>query len=341
MGTAALLVALAMQGGGGELTGQTSTFQIGIIDFYGLRTVPAIEARQALTFKEGDTVAPDDERLEESERLLSALPGVEHAHARIVCCAAGRAIVFVGVEEKGQAIMRFRAAPHGTVRLSADVVEAGDEFSSAFMAAIEHGDFGEDRSRGHSLNHDPATRAIQERFISYANRDRPNLRRVLRDSSDSTQRALAAQVLGYVTDKQGVVGDLVDAMSDPSENVRNNAMRALLVFAEAAPTPARPVTRVPYQPFIAFLNSPVWSDRNKAAGALAELSKGGNRQLLSTLVREAIPSLVEMARWKSKDHAEDAFMILGRIAGLSDEKIRAVWDRGERETVIGAALNRQ
>jgi hypothetical protein len=47
-----------------------------------------------------------------------------------------------------------------------------------------------------------------------------------------------------------------------------------------------------------------------------------------------------MARWKSKDHAEDAFTILGRIAGFSDEALRAVWDRGERETVIGAALNR-
>ena len=333
-----LFLALAMLGGGGEVPGQT--FQIGIVDFYGLRRVSAVEARQALTFKEGDTVDPDDERLAESERRLSALPGVVRAHAGLVCCNAGRAIIFVGVEEKGQAIMHFRAAPRGTARLSADVVKAGDEFVPALIAAVERGDFGEDRSQGHSLNHDPATRAIQERFVSYANRDCANLRLVLRDSSDSMQRALAAQVLGYVAEKQSVVGDLVDGMSDPSEDVRNNAMRTLLVFAEATPTPTRPVTRVPYRPFVPFLNSPVWTDRNKAAGALAELSKSRNRQLLNTLAREAIASLVEMARWKSKDHAEDAFTILGRIAGFSDEALRAVWDRGERETVIGAALNR-
>jgi hypothetical protein len=333
-----LFLALAMLGGSGELSGQT--FQIGIVDFYGLRRVSAVEARQALALKEGDTVGFDDERLAESERRLSALPGVVRAHAGLVCCNAGRAIIFVGVEEKGQAIMHFRAAPRGTARLSADVVKAGDEFVPALIAAVERGDFGEDRSQGHSLNHDPATRAIQERFVSYANRDRLNLRRVLRDSSDPKHRALAAQVLGYVADKQGVVGDLVDGMSDPSEDVRNNAMRTLLVFAEATPTPTRPVTRVPYRPFVPFLNSPVWTDRNKAAGALAELSKSRNRQLLSTLAREAITSLVEMARWKSKDHAEDAFTILGRIAGFSDEAIRAVWDRGERESVIGAALNR-
>jgi hypothetical protein len=323
--------------GSPQLAGQT--FQIGIIDFYGLRKVSASEAREALTFKEGDTVAPDDERLAESERRLSALPGVQRARARLVCCAADRAIIFVGVEEKGQATMRFRAAPRGTARLSADVVQAGDEFSTAFLAAIERGDFGEDRSQGHSFSDDPATRAIEERFVGYANRDGPDLRCVLRDSSESKQRALAAQVLGYVANKQDVVGDLVRGMSDPSEDVRNNAMRALLVFAEATPAPTRPVARVPYQPFIALLDSLVWTDRNKAAGALNALSRNRDRQLLATLAREAIASLVEMARWKSKNHAEDAFTILGRIARVSDDAIRA-WDTGERETVIAAALNR-
>jgi hypothetical protein len=37
---------------------QAPTFQIGIIDFYGLRRISAVEARQVLTFKDGDTVAP-------------------------------------------------------------------------------------------------------------------------------------------------------------------------------------------------------------------------------------------------------------------------------------------
>jgi hypothetical protein len=61
---------------------------------------------------------------------------------------------------------------------------------------------------GGSLFHDPATRAVQERFVDYARRDLPKLRDVLRDSVDASQRALAAQVLGYVNDKQAVVGDL-------------------------------------------------------------------------------------------------------------------------------------
>src|SRR5437870_217089 len=106
-------------------------------------------------------------------------------------------------------------------------------------------------------------------------------------------------------------------MNDPDETVRNNSMWALVIFTEAAPSRYRPAVRVPYPPFVAFLNSSVWTDRNKSAYALDKLSKGRDRQLLTVLARDATPSLVEMARWKSNDHAEDAFMILGRLAGLS------------------------
>ena len=102
----------------------------------------------------------------------------------------------------------------------------------------------------------------------YAKRDLPQLRRVLRSSSDASQRALAAQVLGYAADKKAVVEDLVQGMRDPSDEVRNNAMRALMVFADAAPHVSRSIPRVPVEPFIDFLNSPVWSDRNKASAAV-------------------------------------------------------------------------
>ena len=182
-------------------------------------------------------------------------------------------------------------------------------------------------------------RTIQERFVTYADRDLPELRRVLRDSSDPGHRALAAQILGYAADKQAVVEDLVHGMSDPSEDVRNNAMRALMVFANAAPTAARSVPSIPYQPFISLLNSPAWSDRNKAAGALKALSRNRDPQLLARLRNEAIAPLVEMARWKSDGHALFAFIILGRIAGYSDQAALGVWDRGEREIVISAAMD--
>jgi hypothetical protein len=326
-----------------EVDGQE--FKIGIIELYGLSRVSAGQVREALTFKEGDTILlGDDERpafLTASEDRLARLPDIARARINVVCCDQGRAIVYVGIEEHGATTMRLRAAPLGTARLAADIVQSGEEFSNALMLAVQRGDSAEDRSQGHAFARDPATRAIQECFVVYAKRDLPQLRLVLRSSSDAAQRAVAAQVLGYATDKQAVVEDLVQGMSDPSEEVRNNAMRALLVFADTVPSGSRSTPRVPAEPFIEFLNSPVWSDRNKASGALMALSASRDPGLLARLRKGALTPLVEMARWKSAGHALAAFIILGRIAGYSDEAAHHLWDSGDREVVIEAAIKGQ
>jgi hypothetical protein len=221
------------------------------------------------------------------------------------------------------------------------MVQSGTEFSAAVMSAIQRGDAGEDDTQGHALSHDPAARAIQERFVGDATRDLQQLRTVLRTSADSDHRALAAQILGYVANKQGVVSDLVYAMGDSSSDVRNNASRSLVVFARMASTPARPSVRVPYKPFIELLQSPVWTDRNKASLALMELSEHRDSRLLAALRRQAIVPLIEMARWKSQGHATPALMILGRIAGQSDVAILAALTRDEREGIINAAVERR
>jgi hypothetical protein len=340
--TAALIIAcFTLPGAAGAHPEQ---LPIGIIDFYGLQQVSADDVRRVLTFKEGDTIALEGERpaiLSDSEKRITALPGVERATIELVCCDEGRAIVFVGIQEEGAPVLRFRPAATGAARLPADVVEAGDQLSTALMAAVQRGDAGEDDSQGHALAHDPATRRVQERFIGYAARDLPLLREVLRESADAAHRALAAQVLGYAADKQSVVGDLVQAMTDPSEDVRNNAMRALMVFAASSTGEGRPPLRVPHAPFVSLLHSPVWTDRNKASGALLALSASRDPDLLAMLRARAIGPLAEMARWKSAGHAFAAFMILGRIAGGSDEATQTAWDNGERERIIAAASNRR
>ena len=284
--------------------------EIGIIDLYGVGRVSARQVREALPFTEGDTIAiGTPERpvlLREAEARLATLPDVARARTQLVCCDQGRAIVYVGIEERDSAAIRFRAEPEGDMRLPSDVVEAGDEFARALRLAVLRGDIGEERGRGHSLVDDPAMRAVQERFLRYAARDLPALRLVLRRSSNAAHRALAAQVLGYAADKPAVVDDLVHGMSDPSAEVRNNAMRALLAFADMSPGASPSVPRVPAQPFIELLRSLAWTDRNKASGALAALSTGRDPELLATLKRQALAPLVEMARWKSDSGTIDS-----------------------------------
>ena len=91
--------------------------QIGIIDLYGLRRVSAGEVRAALTFREGDAMSlAGDERpafLTAAENRLATLPGVARARINMVCCDQGRAIAYVGIEERGSAMMPLRARTSG------------------------------------------------------------------------------------------------------------------------------------------------------------------------------------------------------------------------------------
>lgn len=172
---------------------------------------------------------------------------------------------------------------------------AREEFVEALEATVLAGRSKEDRSQGHSLFEDPTTRAVQERFPALAERDRALLVRVLRESSDATHRAFAAQLLGCVSDKRTVVDDLVYGTSEPDQNVRNDAMRALFVFAATEPGPGRIVPEVPWEPFVALLESEFHTDRNKASRALLELSDRRDPRLLAALRTRALVPLAEMA----------------------------------------------
>ena len=278
--------------------------------------------------------------LREAEKRVRALPGISDARVDGVCCDSGKTLVYVGIEEKGTPAVHFTAPPKGHARLPDDVVRAGAAFDAALEKAVERGDFQEDQSKGHSLMHDPGARAVQEGFVALADRYGPQLRDVLRDSDKSDHRALAAQVLGYATDKASVVGDLSSAMRDTDADVRNNATRALWVigtFAQKAPD--RKI-QVPADPFVDLLNSLTWTDRNKSSLALMSLTEPRDPALLATLRQKAVPALTEMARWKSRGHAVASVMILGRVAGIPENDLTSAASIGSHATIVDAALKR-
>ena len=319
------------------LTAQKSA-PVGIVDFYGLRQITEAQVRQALRIVEGDTIT--ESSLRSAEKRVRALPGVSDARVDGVCCDDGKTLVYVGIEEKGTPALRFNPPPKGDARLPDDVLRAGAAFEAAFEKAAERGDLQEDQSQGHSLLHDPAARAVQEGFVALADRYGQQLREALRDSDKREQRALAAQVLGYATDKASVVGDLSSAMRDSDAEVRNNATRALwLIAAFARKVPDRKI-QVSADPFVDLLNSLTWTDRNKSSLALMSLTEARDPALLSTLRQKAVPSLTEMARWKSRGHAVAPVMILGRVAGIPENELVSLAASGSHAAIVDAALKR-
>lgn len=310
---------------------------IGIIDFYGLHSTSAQQARQALQLKEGDSL-PASQR--EAQRRLEALPNVQQARLSATCCEGGKVILYVGIREKGALSLRFRTAPKGAIRLPETIVHAGDALLDALTKAVEKGNNGEDDSQGHALFSDPETHAIQERFITFAVQDLKLLRAVLHESANAHHRALAAEVIAYAANKRDVVKDLVYGMSDPDSDVRNNSMRALAIIARFAQASPEKRIEVPIRPFIEMLNSIEWTDRNKSSLCVYALTEKRDPQILTSLRQRAFSSLVEMARWKSPGHAQGAFFILGRVGNLSEAEIQKAWESGNRETLIETILQK-
>jgi hypothetical protein len=318
----------------GLATGQTPP-RIRVLDFYGLRKVPEGKVRQALGVKEGD---PLPHSKGDAEERIDGVQGVVESHLEAVCCDAGKMILYIGIEERGAPHFDLREPPESDVHLSEQITSSYRRFLESFEAAVRRGSTAEDLTHGHSLMADPASRADQEMFIPLAKDHLKELRDVLRYSADEDQRAVAAYVIGYTPVKKEVVNDLQYALKDADAGVRNNAVRALMALAVLARLDPNYGMKIEPTWFIEMLNSLSWSDRTQALKALQILTDKRDVLVLDQLRERALPSLVEMARWKTLSHALPAFVLLGRVAAMPDDQVQAAWTRGDRESVITAAM---
>jgi hypothetical protein len=311
---------------------------IGVMDFYGLHKVSEAKVRQAIGAREGD---PLPRSKGDTEEKLDTLSGVVESHLEAVCCQSGKTILYVGIEERGAPHFELRDAPDGEDVLPEEITSAYRRFLEAFSAAVRGGSTEEDLTSGHSRMADPSARAVQDMFPVLAKDHLKELRNVLRNSSDEDQRATAVYVIAYAPKKADVLDDLQYALKDPDAGVRHNAVQALLAFAVLARLHPDLALKVEPTWFIEMLNSLSWSDRNRSLHALQVLTDTRDPAVLDQLRTRAMASLVEMARWKTLEHALPAYILLGRVAGLNEAQIQAAWSRGDRESVIAAALKKK
>jgi hypothetical protein len=301
---------------------------VGQIDFYGLRSLTPDRILNAIHLKTGDPIPPSKGELEDR---IAEIPGVVLARLEAVCCEGRQAILFIGIEERGGPHAAFRSPPSGEATLPPDFVETYGKFLLAVQSAAGRGNAAEDLTAGHSMMADPAARAFQEGFVKFAADHLDLLRDVLRNAAEPDQRAIAAAVIGYAPTKAEVVNDLQYAVQDPDEAVRVNAVRSLNAIAVSG-------VRVAPTWFIELLNSVVLSDRVESLRALLTLTDKPAPDVLQQLRDRALPSLAEMARWKTSRYALPPFLLLGRAAGLTDQQTQQSWQKGDREAVIEKAI---
>ena len=307
---------------------------VGVIDYYGLNKVTRDRIQKTLGFKEGDPFPASKASVEER---LDEIPGVVESHLEAVCCDEGKMVLYVGIEERGAVHFDLREAPEGEVTLAPDITALYRRYFDAFEQAVRRGSTAEDLTHGHSLMADPLVREIQLQFPALAETHLGELRNVMRNSADDEQRAIATFLIGYAPKKDQVAQDLQFALRDADPGVRANAARAIVALAVYARL--NPDSGIKLEPtwFIEMLNSLSWSDRERALKALQILTDGRDAPMLEQLRNRALPALVEMSRWKTLEHALPAFVLTGRVAGLSEQQIQDAWTRGDRESVIAAA----
>ena len=293
--------------------------ELGTIDFYGLRSISEDELRDLLPFSEGDTLTQEIAEWPTSDIAESL--GAARITFMFVCCnESGLSMSYIGVEETVSTQFTYRKTPGGDYLLPSEIVADYRDAMDLLFEAVTTEDGKEDQSQGHSLLSYPPLRAIQNRFLIYAERDLEILLRVLHESADAEHRAASATVLGYVSDKAAITDDLVDAALDSNALVRNNATRSLAVIAQYAAANPELGIEIRADPFVDMLNSGVWTDLNKGSWMLSSLTKSRDPELLRHLQEHALQPLIDMCRWKSEGHAAAACVILQRILGLPEQE---------------------
>ena len=290
--------------------------------------------REAVGAKEGQKLPPSKG---DAEERLDDIPGIAESHLEAVY-DAGKTILYVGLEERGAPHFEIREAPEGDQKLPEIVTTEYRTFVEAAAAAARGGITAEDLTQGQARSADPETRKVQDRFPLFATDHLPELRDVLRNSSDEDQRAIAAYIIGYAPNKRDVINDLQYALKDEDAGVRSNAVRSLVAIEVLSKVD--PSQRLQISPtwFIEMLNSLSWSDRHRAVAALQILTDKKDQEVLDQIRDRALQSLIDMARWKTLAHALPAYLLLGRVAGLPEDDVQAAWSRGDREFVIGKAM---
>jgi hypothetical protein len=299
-----------------------SAQKIGSIDLYGNRKINSGLIYSHLELKPGDSINRQTFKAEDIAGRLMSIPGVKKAVVNPVCCGRnGNLSLFIGIGEDDSAAFKYRDAPGQDLKLPDAMTSAYQSLEEKIEAGIKNGQAGEDDSHGYALAEYPAAREEQNKFIPFASANMPLLINVLKESKYAKQRAAAAEILAYSDNRNKAVSYLMFAVYDPEEEVRNNATRGLVTLIAYLQLHPELRIYIPAGPFIEMLNSIVWSDRNKGAAVLMQLSRNRNPRLFYQIKEKAYPSLIEMAEWNDRQHALSSFSILGRMAGVDEKEI--------------------
>jgi hypothetical protein len=295
---------------------------IGQINYFGYGGIDLQPIEAAMPIKLGGVLSLNGLKSTQDliEQRIRGITGHVPTNIDFVCCDEHRhLLIFIGLGGTSSRTPPFRPDPNGSDHLEPAALKLYQQNMDALMAAVQRGSATEDDSNGYALNSDAELHRIQLHIRAYALDRGPELERVLRDAADPKQRQVSAALLGYAKRSPSQIQGLADAILDSDSEVRNNAVRALMVLTSVKSTTPIHLNLTSIE---ALLSSGVWSDRNKASLLLDNLTASRDPAMLHELRATSLDALIEGASWHGDPGHAGAFVILlGRIANLSEEQL--------------------
>jgi hypothetical protein len=255
--------------------------RIGDIEFFGYKGLDVAKIREVLPVHEGDELSGQTASL--IRQAVARAIGKEPTDVAPICCDdKGNRLLFIGLPGASYKSVVYNAPPRGNDRLPPEIVDLYSRLDRAIMTAVRKGGDAarEDDSAGYALIKDPDAKSLQLAIRKWTIEHERELLRVLEFSSAVVDRRVASEAVGYARQSHDQILALVGAARDPDDEVRNNATSALGVLVRSNGALA---TEIPADTFIAMLNSGTWTDRNKGASLLMELTSARTPDLLTKI----------------------------------------------------------
>ena len=135
----------------------------------------------------------------------------------------------------------------------------------------------------------------------------------LNHDKDPNRRAAAAFLVGHFTNPKEILAILLPHFSDKNSLVRNNVLRVVGTTIEKAG-----IKQIDVMPFLALLNSPYGTDRNKASYILINASKSASSKPL--IIQHGKEALLSMLSLQQPNNHDNAYIILKNISGKKYEE---------------------
>lgn len=318
------------------------TVRLAGIDVFGTEQ-PHDEIQAALDFKLGASFTfPSDtfrSRTDAAEAQLRERFGFAFVKLSVISYFAGPnagemylTVDIVDADDKDR--MAFAPAPQQDIADPAGLIATWLEYETRAWERLRSGDLempdGKGRCRGGfhcalGFGH-PTLTPAEDRFIAEVPAHLSELRKVLVHSADAEQRAAAAYLLAYASDRKQVIASVLPAIRDPNALVRNNVLRVLVGVQEDAKHALLPLDEL-----LAALDFPQTTDRNKAAYAILHTVRIAPEQYRSRVLDAVGEQLLAMAALTQPNNRDPALEILRVLSGTDHGDDIAAWRRWVEE----------